>query len=671
MGDPVYDFLNSGGSIPKAAPAQESLAENDDPVHNFLASGGSNIKTVNQESKGYFQRVYEAGKAFNESGKGPLDTVDALGEGIMQAGTAGPVSLLKHGVEEGAYLSGQSPEQAQNTAQRVIPTKGYQPVGESGKALSNLASTVAEPLVDAGKWAAEKAGLSPAAQNIAGDFAPVVILKAVAAAPGAIKGSVNAVKAIPQAASDINAQFKELQRVGRGETPQVAAQPEITPQMARGQESLPEGAKTPPDAPKLTPENASPELKKTLMEKDPQGLQQATQRHLEADSLPIKMRISEGQATGDIHKISDEWNSRAKVQEYGDLFNEQNGRLIDNTNAIRERAAPDANGLDHVENGEALIDSYKAKDAAVVADISAKYKALEDANGGQFPLDGKSFVDGADAALAKKLKSHYVPPEVRSTLNDLRDGGKMTFEDFETLRSDLAETARSATDGKVRSAAGIIRDQLEDMPMPEGAEHLKPLADAARSAAKSRFAVLDKDPAYKAAVTESTSADKFVQKFVVNGNKADLAEMRNNLIADPIASQNIAAAAINYLKTRAGIVNDNGNFSQAGYNKALAALKPKLDYLFDPITAQQIQTLGKVARYVKEQPSGSAINNSNTLVAALKGTAGAAIGGALNVKTLGLSGAIKGAVDNAKTRKATAESLKPGAGVKISDIPKG
>lgn len=682
MGDAVYDFLASGGQTPESNPSAPAAA-NDDPVHAFLASGGANIDTHLEEAPGYFQRIKAAAVKFNQSGSGVGDTVKAIGENALSAVTAAPVALLKHGVEEGAYLQGQSPEQAAQTAWRVVPIDGYQPKSATGQALGELTGSVISPLVDAGKWAAQKAGLSPAAQNLAGDFAPVVIPKIAGAAKDAVLHPFNTVgaiadtaqaglenaKAVPALTADMasqgsmtNMKARFGQLAEQGNTPSVNRS--ITPQMLRGQVDSPESmSEIPKVAPELTAENASPQLQANLA-KMPDISDTAKQRLLVADSLPIPGRLSEGQAKGDIGLISDEMNLRAKRPEYAQLFNEQNKTLIDNVNAIRDKAAPKAAGLDHVENGESLINAYQAADTQLKSYISQQYKTLEDANGGQFPLDGKAFVDAADQALAKKLKTHYVPADVRATLNDLRDGGQMTFEDFETLRSDLADTARSAQDGKVRQAASIIRQQLEDMPMPAGAEHLKPLADAARNAAKARFDLLDKDPAYKAAVSDSVAADDFVKKYIINGKKADLAQMRDNLAGDPVAHENITAAAVNYLKAKAGIVNDNGNFSQAGYNRALEQLRPRLDYLFDPVSAQQIQSLGDYARWTQEQPRGSSVNNSNTFVAAAKGVAE----GTLNAKTFGLSSMVKDAVTSASQAQKAQKATNYGATVKLKDI---
>ena len=674
----MSNFAELASQIDSMDSQPEDKADSFASLANKIDSYQAPKSSAKPEDKGYFQKVYEAGKKFNDSGSGFGDTAKAVGENALSMVTGGLVPIAKHAIAEGAYLGGESPTTAKILADQIIPKPVYEPESDTGKALSNLVGTVSQPLVDAGKWAAEKAGLSETAQDIAGDFAPIVIPKAVAGAKGAYRNTKYWGGEVADAAkrgivsSDMNARFQELQRIGRGESP-LQPQSPVTPQVIRGQEPVaPEiAAQLPKEAPPLTIENASPELRDKLKNAaDDPISQEAVKRYLQADALPIKMPMSKGQATGDIQKMADEWNARGKVKEYGELFDKQNPILIDNINAIADRAAPRASGHDHIDNGNALIDAYKSIDDAAKADISAKYKALEEANGGQFPLDGKSFVDAADAALSKKLKTHYVPADVRATLNDLRDGGKMTFEDFETLRSDLADTARSAADGKVRAAANIVRQQLEDMPMPEGAEHLKPLADAARSAAKQRFANLDSDPAYKAAATDSIHADDFVKNYIIKGKKENLAKMQEAVGSDPVAKESIAASAINYLKSKAGIINDRGDFNQRGYNKALEELSPRLNYLFDPVTVQQIQALGDVSNYVMARPKSGLFNHSNTFSAAAKEMAE----GTLNAATGGKSGLVINTARNIlggrKQARIAAEELKPGAGVKISDLPK-
>jgi hypothetical protein len=347
----------------------------------------------------------------------------------------------------------------------------------------------------------------------------------------------------------------------------------------------------------------------------------AAQRAIVAGSLPEPMYPTKGMLTGDIEQLSKEKNLRGKHPELAQRINELDGGLKRNIDLIKDEAAPDIYSVNHVENGQALIDAYAAKDHALRQDISAKYKALEQANGGQFPLDGKAFVDAADAALAINWKADYLPSEIRSRMNTIRDGGTMTFQNFENMRTNLAADARRAEragDGNAAYAISTVRDALESLPMPEGPQYtaLKDMADSARLAARSRFELIRNDPAYDAAINHKTLADKFIEKHVIKAPVQHVETMRANL-PDDMTQQTIASGAINFLKSRAGIRGEGGNFTQAGYNKALEAISPKLHSLVDPKTAEHLNNLGEVARWTQEQPAGSFVNNSNTFVSAM------------------------------------------------------
>lgn len=400
----------------------------------------------------------------------------------------------------------------------------------------------------------------------------------------------------------------------------------------------------------------------------------AAERHIEASSLPVPMDLSEGQATGDVQQISHEQNMRGKSPEYARRFNEQNGQLVGNINAIRDAAAPDVFGANHVENGQSLIDFYNAKDAGLNADISAKYQALKDANGGEFPLKGSDFVDSADAALKKDNVTRFLPSEVAGILGDLREGGPMTYNDFENYRTILAQQARKAArsgDGTAEHAISLVRNSLENIPMSDETAAIKPLADEARSAAKHRFDLLRQDPAYNAAVNGTVAPDDFINKFVIKGKAGDIGTMRDNLMDEPMAEQVIASGAINHLKARAGLNGDNGNFSQAGYNKALQAMGPKLNQLVPAEQAQHLQSLGNVARYAMEQPRGSFVNNSNTLVGAIAKGAKDLGSRVLDRSTYGVSGFAQDRLAERAATRSAAKALEPGAGLtRISQFPK-
>lgn len=422
----------------------------------------------------------------------------------------------------------------------------------------------------------------------------------------------------------------------------------------------------------------SPDLKAEFQTLKPKEINPVVlERHLEADTLPIPIRLTKGQATQDVKILSDEINSRAKNPELAYRYNEQNAQLIDNINAIKENAAPDVYGTNHVENGQTLIDAYKIIDEAKKADINLKYEALKNAAGGQFPIDGVAFANNAFKQLSKDLKSDFVPPAIEKQLKRFQEGEPMTFEQFESMRTNLAAEMRKASragDGNAEMASSIVRNSLEDLPLSGGAEALKPLADEARAAAKNRFDTLSQDKAYKAAVNDAVAADDFIQKFVVNGKKADIDTMVNHLGVDSVARQTMAAGIVNWLKSKSGIVNESGNFSQAGFNKALENIDPKILNIVGPEVNQQLKALGNTARLTQARPKGSYVNESNTFVNQAANLAKSGMeksanvflgGGVVPVGTI-----IRETAQKRATSKATKESLKAGAGTKLSDIGK-
>jgi hypothetical protein len=430
---------------------------------------------------------------------------------------------------------------------------------------------------------------------------------------------------------------------------------------------------------------ATPELQKTISSIPVNEVNIPTlQRHIEADTLPIPVRLTEGQATGDVVKLSNEQNRRGKDPVLAQRFNEQNGQLVENLGLIREKAAPDVYGTKKIENSQGIIDAYKELDTKLNTGITADYQALRDAAGGQFPVDAPQLLKNVETKLRKELLSNEAPTGQFKELQRLAESNAMTFEDYLSLRRNLGDVARTSQDGSVRKAAGYMIEELEKLPLQKEAAALKPLADKARASARARFQMLEKDPAMKAAVTDAIPADKFIDKFVVGGVNKNINTMVENLGRDSPAHQHMAAGTVNWLKDKAGIVDDTGNFSQAGYNKALKQLDDvkNLNAIFNQEAASQLKTLGNVARYTQAQPRGAFVNNSNTLVGSLaekaSNLAQSGVEKGLNVAVPGLQ--LGTSVMEMRARRAaeaeTKKSLELGAGTrqkgqnKLSDLGK-
>jgi len=394
-------------------------------------------------------------------------------------------------------------------------------------------------------------------------------------------------------------------------------------------------------------------------------------RHIEADSLPKPMRLTEGMATGDIVKLSNEQNRRGKDPELAFRINQLNNDLVENIGLIRDKAAPDVYGTKKIENSQGIIDAYKEIDANLNKGITADYQALRDAAGGQFPVDAPQLLKNIETKLKKELLSNEAPAGQLKELQRLAKSNAMTFEDYLSGRRNLGDIARTHPDGSVRKAASYMIEEFEKLPLKAEAAAQKPLADKARASARARFQMLEKDPAMKAAVDDSVPADKFIDKFVINGVNKNISTMVQNLGKDSPAHQHMAAGTVNWLTDKSGIVDGNGNFSQAGYNKALKKLDDvkNLQEIFNPEAASQLKTLGNVARYTQAQPRGAFVNNSNTLVGAMADKAAYVMEQGANLVGGGKIGIpvgsiIRSKVQQYKAGKETEKALEIGAGTK-------
>ncbi len=614
----LSDFDSTDGASKEGSQAKSVLDDFDSTPGRRISEAdksvpdSSPVKVEQEKPKSLLARA--AGKVWSD-----IETAGALGSGAIAAPIGAAAGVVK-GFTGGKYGTAEGAREAQRYASEVASSLTYQPRSEGAQ--ENL--SMIGKAVDASKLA----GLGPSEG---------ISLSGVMAGPARVP------KAIPQAQPAANA--SRFASAG-----------------AAGADTLTQA--------KTMVAGASPEIKAAVDKAGRNVNLDVLDRHVQADSLPIPVRLTKGQALQDPVLISQEQNLRGKHQDFVRRYEEQNKSLIENTNAIRESAAPDVYTTTKPAHGEAIIDAYKSKDAALNKDISAKYKALSDANGGQFPLDGKVLVSSADDALHKQLLYDHVPDSLRKTLDRIGKDGKMTFENFESLRTNLARIQRSAADGNEKAAAGVIRQALEDMPMPQGAENLKPLADAARSAARERFALIESDPAYKSVVRGTASADKFIDKYVVGADLKHVQTMKQNLSHDPVAQQTMAAGTIDQLKDSARVIENTGNFSQAGYNKALEKIRPKLDVLVGPDQKKQLEDLGAVARYTQIQPRGSFVNNSNTMTAAVAEHAKGAAEGAVNVASGGIPIGtwLRKLGGKYVEHKTINESLQSGAGIKLKDV---
>jgi len=646
--DPLEDYLSA--PVTKAATTEVAPAESKSNVPKIMQDMLAERQKGQQQALGYAKQFGQGAASLADT------TIGGIIPGVAGAVTYAGQRALQHTPEEAAAAQQRIEQQLGQPFGKlfgVTQTPGYQQ--ESSRKIMDF---VGENIGKGAQWISQQTGWPVGdVQNMMGTLAAPAA-EVVGPAGRAVGRGYQAIErmAVPEAARIVDTVTK--------------------PKTGFGAQSIGAAQLTPEAEIKAAIAQASPETQAALRGVPTNDINlEALNRHVEADLLPIPVRLTKGQASQDVSVLSNEMNTRGKNPELAQRYNEQNGQLIDNINAIRDQVAPDVHATHHIENAENIINAYKDLDTARNTDISNKFQALRDAAGGELPVDAKTLLDNID----KKMKSELLSTDAQKVsqyqeLKKLAENGTMSFDNYLNMRRNMSKISAQDADASVRTAAKMMVQELDKLPLSNETAGLKPLADVARSAARERFQLLEKDPAYQAAVND-VAPDKFVNKYVINANKRDLNAMLQQLGADSEAGQHVKAATINYLKEKAGIVNDNGNFSQSGFNKALMQLDPKLQYLVGEATPQ-LKTLGNVARYTQAQPKGSFVNNSNTLVGAIAQNLAKSVGFAAEK---GINAVVPGAqlgtaimerrAANA-AKQATKESLKPGAGTRLSDIGK-
>lgn len=363
----------------------------------------------------------------------------------------------------------------------------------------------------------------------------------------------------------------------------------------------------------------------------------AAGRHIEAGSLPVPIELTAGQATGDIHALSNELNSRAKNPVLADRFNAQNGQINDNLTALRDMVSPDVNVPSGAPTGQAIVDAYKEMDAPIRQRISELYAAARGADGAPALVDAAPQMAQFEKDIGP-TRFKALPSSVQQIFADAKNNAvslpstfdqtfgstrRMTVTDLMDIDKTLSGALADVKDGSVRHDIGMLRDRIigSDLdPSSAGKDAFQAYKDA-QAAARTRFQAIDADPAYKAAIGDASNigepsalADDFVRKYVAGGKTANVQNMLQNLSNNPENSQLVASGLLDHIRAQSGVDlrTGTGNISQAGLNKAIVNQGDKLRAVLGPQASQTLETLGNVARYTQEQPRGSYVNNSNT-----------------------------------------------------------
>ena len=425
---------------------------------------------------------------------------------------------------------------------------------------------------------------------------------------------------------------------------------------------------------------ATPELKAELSKVKPGDVNvDALNRVMDADQLPVPVRLTRGQASQDPVIISNERNQRGIKDQVAAHLNEQNKALQENANLMKERVAPDVNTTSFVEDAERSIDLMGKRIKTDDDAITAAYNSLKDYGAGKLEVDSQSFGNGAMKALREFDEQEFLPPSILNRIKDYTEGKAMNFNQFENLRTVLARETRkaqAANDGNAVHALTVVRSELEKMPLLNETGEAKVLADKARSLAKSQFDLLDKkrdtyNPLYAEVMNGIADTKDFIPKLVFRSKNKDFVKTMETLgQGDPQAVQHLRSGALDYMIRES--TDASGNFLTGKFNKMVDNLdvNKKLDPLFGE-DAKTIRAIASTGKIIEARPKGSFVNESNTAVAAAQ--MAKQYGAELLKNIPGVKYFVEPASQVLQQRqiaKEVKQTIKPAAGVRLSDIGK-
>jgi len=426
---------------------------------------------------------------------------------------------------------------------------------------------------------------------------------------------------------------------------------------------------------------ASPELAAELKALKPEQINKAAlENQIVADTLPVPVRLTKGQATQDPSLISFERNERGMKEKLSQHFNEQNKALQENANLIKQKTSEGTFETDYVANAERAIESFKEINTARQAEIKSAYDALDQLGAGKIEVDSKAFGENAMKALTANEDIDFLPPVIKGKIESYQGGKPMNFAQYENLRTQIARETRKAQradDGNAVHALTLARSELEKLPLLNETAEAKIVADKARSLAKSEFDLLDKrkdtyNSVYADIVNGSADTKDFIPKVVLRSKNADFSKAMDLLKDNPDAIKQLRAGTLDYIIRES--TDASGNFKTGKFTQMVNNLdvNKKLTTLFGE-DSQIIKDLAKTGQLIESRPRGSFVNESNTSVANMasqyaKGAAEAGVNVAAKGLPIGTMG--RQFLERRAANKQVAETLKPGAGVKISDIGK-
>ena len=669
-------------------------------------------KATEQQQQFNPQDVVQGAKTF---GQGLASLADVTLGGVIPSA----VGTSYYGI---ARAIGQTPEVAQKIKELAI-NKLDKPFGKAfgvtetpgykGEASQQLMNFIGENVGKGADYISQVTGMpKPEVEHYMG-------LAGIAGAPyvGKTLGVAGkGLKAVGTELQDVKAQLGQQFQNRQAQAP---VQPQIQP---TGMQSGGAAAVEHQQAVRQALAEARPDLQQTYANRPiesftPEDLK-AIQIHNKFAMVDPEFVPTEGQATQNISKLSNEYNEKTLEGNEGlrAKFEQRDPLLIKGFNNVKDQFASEHSGVGQTGKANNVLEDVKKNRVDVdTANIKKAYQSLQTEDG-KFAVDMKTASENALAKIEAEDRTDKLPKTIKDKLDKYINGAEGNLNKFEHLRTDIESERRLAQrqgDGTTAHVLGLVRDAMEELPMAgENAIAFKEKADIARSLFKNQKDLLDpKKPTFNKLYSmayednrtpleietgnvQHPASKGFFENFIA-GNKttpADLSRAIELVGRDTPAHHEIIAGLTDYLKQKAGVIDDKGNVSQASLRKELNKIGPNLDLIAGPEVANRLRNIGDVAElseHVRNRAGGSAnVSQSGILTegeAAKRAAKDVALGigeAALNVKTGGASGVVGQVLkpifkakqerqmleaQQAEKAKLLHQRIKPTAG--ISDMP--
>lgn len=425
------------------------------------------------------------------------------------------------------------------------------------------------------------------------------------------------------------------------------------------------------------------------------GTDMATQRTAVAESLPVPLRLTKGQATRDPAQLKFEVET-AKMPEQGAPLRqrlvEQNDAILQNFDSWIDQTGAEAPNLRTV--GQAVDRALVEQAARDKAQIRVAYKAAEKAGEMEAPVTlarvvqhlNESAPDAAvtpllDAArrravqlgIAAEQEGQLVPQPVPLKTAELFRRAIGNATDYEPTNVRQSTIIKGLVDEATDGAGGDLYRQARKMRARyaqnyENRATVSKLLNTKRGTADRQVAFEDvfDHTILRGSLDDVRNVRRVLQRGGTEGQQA-WRELQGSTLQwiKGEATKNVATDA-------AG----NRVISPAGIDKAIRALDVdgRLDFIFGKRGAQQLRDLNDLAKYVKTVPPEAGVNTSNTAATLLSAFADLAFAGTTgtpvpittasrlalkHIKDLKLRRRISEALDEAQKKQAPGKSRPP------------